>query len=576
MFKVYKKYIPHLIVCFALLFLEAFADLAMPEYMAQMMEKVVGGAGTLEILKIGGIMLGYAALVTGCSVLVGYIASVVGSGTSRKLREMLFSKVSDFSAAEFDKFRVSSLITRSTNDVTQVQMFTIMFVRIVMYAPILAVGGIIKAIANSTGMDTLVWVIVAAVGAIICSLAALMLIVQPKFTRLQKIVDRLNSVARESLTGKEVVRAFGAQRFEESRFDEVNTDLKKTQLFVNRIMGLFMPIVTVVMNGVAIAVIWLASYQATDIAMVTSMMAFIQYAVQIIMAFMMVTMVFVLMPRAVVSVKRINEVLKSKISIVDREGAIKAENTKGELVFENVSFRYGDSEDAVLKDISFTSLPGQTTAIIGATGSGKSTLIKLIPRLYDVSEGCVKLDGRDVRDYTVDSLRDNISFVPQKNVLLKGTIESNIKYNDIDGDGEDMKTAAEIAQATEFIDSKENGYGSEIAQGGGNVSGGQKQRLAIARALYKKAPVYIFDDSFSALDFKTDAALRAALKEKLADKNIIIVAQRVGSIMNADQILVLDEGRLVGKGTHSELMKTCSVYNEIAHSQLSKEELQNA
>ncbi len=576
MFKVYKKYIPHLIVCFALLFLEAFADLAMPEYMAQMMEKVVGGAGTLEILKIGGIMLGYAALVTGCSVLVGYIASVVGSGTSRKLREMLFSKVSDFSAAEFDKFRVSSLITRSTNDVTQVQMFTIMFVRIVMYAPILAVGGIIKAIANSTGMDTLVWVIVAAVGAIICSLAALMLIVQPKFTRLQKIVDRLNSVARESLTGKEVVRAFGTQRFEESRFDEVNTDLKKTQLFVNRIMGLFMPIVTVVMNGVAIAVIWLASYQATDIAMVTSMMAFIQYAVQIIMAFMMVTMVFVLMPRAVVSVKRINEVLKSKISIVDREGAIKAENTKGELVFENVSFRYGDSEDAVLKDISFTSLPGQTTAIIGATGSGKSTLIKLIPRLYDVSEGCVKLDGRDVRDYTVDSLRDNISFVPQKNVLLKGTIESNIKYNDIDGDGEDMKTAAEIAQATEFIDSKENGYGSEIAQGGGNVSGGQKQRLAIARALYKKAPVYIFDDSFSALDFKTDAALRAALKEKLADKNIIIVAQRVGSIMNADQILVLDEGRLVGKGTHSELMKTCSVYNEIAHSQLSKEELQNA
>ena len=576
MFKVYKKYIPHLIVCFALLFLEAFAELAMPEYMAQMMEKVVGGAGTLEILKIGGIMLGYAALVTGCSVLVGYIASVVGSGTSRKLREMLFSKVSDFSAAEFDKFRVSSLITRSTNDVTQVQMFTIMFVRIVMYAPILAVGGIIKAIANSTGMDTLVWVIVAAVGVIICSLAALMLIVQPKFTRLQKIVDRLNSVARESLTGKEVVRAFGTQRFEESRFDEVNTDLKKTQLFVNRIMGLFMPIVTVIINGVSIAVIWLTSYQATDIAMVTSMMAFIQYAVQIIMAFMMVTMVFVLMPRAVVSVKRINEVLKSKISIVDREGAIKAENTKGELVFENVSFRYGDSEDAVLKDISFTSLPGQTTAIIGATGSGKSTLIKLIPRLYDVSEGCVKLDGRDVRDYTVDSLRDNISFVPQKNVLLKGTIESNIKYNDIDGNVEDMKTAAEIAQATEFIDSKENGYESEIAQGGGNVSGGQKQRLAIARALYKKAPVYIFDDSFSALDFKTDAALRAALKEKLADKNIIIVAQRVGSIMNADQILVLDEGRLVGKGTHSELMKTCSVYNEIAHSQLSKEELQNA
>ena len=576
MFKVYKKYIPHLILCFVLLFVQAFADLAMPEYMAQMMEQVVGGAGTAEILKIGGIMLGYAALVTVCSVLVGYIASVVGSGTSKKLRKMMFAKVSDFSASEFDKFQVSSLITRSTNDVTQVQMFTIMFVRIVMYAPILAVGGIIKAIANSEGMGVLVWVIVAAVGVIICSLGVLMLIVQPKFTRLQKIIDKLNSVARESLSGKEVVRAFGTQQFEENRFDEVNTDLKKTQLFVNRVMGMFMPIVMVVMNGVSIAVIWIASYQATNIAMVTSMMAFIQYAVQIIMAFMMVTMVFVLMPRAVVSIKRINEVLKAKISIVDRENAVEAGDLKGELVFENVTFRYGDSEDAVLKDISFTSSPGQTTAIIGATGSGKSTLIKLIPRLYDVSEGSVKLDGRDVREYTVDSLRDNVSFVPQKNVLLKGTIESNIKYNDIDGNSEDMTAAAEIAQATEFIETKENKYESEIAQGGGNVSGGQKQRLAIARALYKKAPVYVFDDSFSALDFKTDAALRAALKEKLSDKNIIIVAQRVGSIMNADQILVLDEGRLVGKGTHSELMKNCSVYNEIAHSQLSKEELQNA
>ncbi len=576
MFKVYKKYIPHLILCFVLLFVQAFADLAMPEYMAQMMEQVVGGAGTVEILKIGGIMLGYAALVTVCSVLVGYIASVVGSGTSKKLREMMFSKVSDFSASEFDRFQVSSLITRSTNDVTQVQMFTIMFVRIVMYAPILAVGGIIKAIANSEGMGVLVWVIVAAVGVIICSLGVLMLIVQPKFTRLQKIIDKLNSVARESLSGKEVVRAFGTQKFEENRFDEVNTDLKKAQLFVNRVMGMFMPIVMVVMNGVSIAVIWIASYQATNIAMVTSMMAFIQYAVQIIMAFMMVTMVFVLMPRAVVSIKRINEVLKAKISIVDRENAVEAGDLKGELVFENVTFRYGNSEDAVLKDISFTSSPGQTTAIIGATGSGKSTLIKLIPRLYDVSEGSVKLDGRDVREYTVNSLRDNVSYVPQKNVLLKGTIESNIKYNDIDGNSEDMTAAAEIAQATEFIETKENKYESEIAQGGGNVSGGQKQRLAIARALYKKAPVYVFDDSFSALDFKTDAALRAALKEKLSDKNIIIVAQRVGSIMNADQILVLDEGRLVGKGTHSELMKNCSVYNEIAHSQLSKEELQNA
>lgn len=576
MLKAFKKYIPHLILSFALLFVQAYADLAMPEYMADMMTKVVGGAGTGEILRIGGIMLGYAALVTVCSVIVGYLAAVVGSGTSKIMRQQLFAKVSDFSAAEFDKFQVSSLITRSTNDVTQVQLFTIMLIRIVMYAPILAVGGIIKAVQNSTGMSVMVWVIVAAVGVIVCSLLALLLIVQPKFMGLQKIVDRLNLVARESLNGMLVVRAFGTQNYEEERFDKVNTELKDTQLFVNRVMSLFMPIVMVVMNGVSIAVIWIATYQATDVEMVTGMVAFIQYAMQIIMAFMMVTMVFVLMPRAAVSIRRINEVIRTDVSIKDKADAVKAEGLKGELVFDNVTFKYGESEDEVLRDISFTALPGQTTAIIGATGSGKSTLIKLIPRLYDVTEGKITLDGADVRDYTVESLRDSISYVPQKNVLFKGTIESNIKYSDENGTDEDMVKAASIAQATEFIDSKPTGYATEIAQGGGNVSGGQKQRLAIARALYKKAPVYVFDDSFSALDFKTDSMLRGALKEQLADKNIIIVAQRVGSIMNADQILVLDEGRLVGKGTHSELMKSCPVYSEIAHSQLSKEELANA
>lgn len=576
MLKIYKKYIPHFLVCFVLLFVEAYADLAMPEYMADMMTKVVEGAGTWDILKIGGIMLAYAALVTLCSVVVGYIASVVGSGSSKLIREKLFSKVSDFSAAEIDKFGVSSLITRSTNDVTQVQIFTIMLIRIVMYAPILAIGGIIKAVANSAGMSVLVWVIVAAVAAIVCTLAVLMLVVQPKFTGLQKIIDKLNLVARESLSGMMVVRAFGTREYEEARFDKVNDELKRTQLFVNRIMGLFMPVVIVVMNGVSIAVTWVAAYRASDIDMVTSMMAFVQYAVQIIMAFMMVTMVFVLMPRAVVSMRRINEVLKSDIAIKDREGAVKAENLKGELKFDNVSFRYGDSEENVLKNISFTAAPGEVTAVIGATGSGKSTLVKLIARLYDVSEGSVTIDGKDVRDYTVESLRDSISFVPQKNVLLRGTIESNIKYDEPEGGDEEMQRAASIAQASEFIDSKPDGYESEISQGGTNVSGGQKQRIAIARALFKKAPVYVFDDSFSALDFKTDAALRGALKDNLSDKNIIIVAQRVGSIMNADRILVLDEGKLVGNGTHADLMKSCPVYSEIAHSQLSKEELANA
>ena len=576
MFKFYKKYIPHLIACFVLLFVEAFADLAMPEYMAQMLEQVVLGASTGEILKVGGIMLGYAALVTACSVAVGYLASVVGSGVSMLMRRQLFEKVSDFSAAEFDKFKVSSLITRSTNDVTQVQMFTIMLIRIVMYAPILAIGGIVKAVANSSGMPSLVWVIVIAVVAIVCSLVTLLLIVQPKFSRLQKIIDKLNLVARENLTGLMVVRAFGTQEHEEKRFDEVNRELRDTQLFTSRVLGLFSPIVMLVMNGVSVAVIWIASYMASDIGMVTSMMAFIQYAVQIIMSFMMVTMVFVMMPRAVVSMRRINEVLKTPITITDREGALIAENISGELVFDNVTFKYGDSEDAVIKNISFKASPGETTAIIGATGSGKSTLVKLIPRLYDATEGSITLDGVDVRDYTVESLRDAVAFVPQKNVLLRGTVESNIKYSDASGSDEDMEQAAEIAQAAEFITSREKGYGSEIAQGGGNVSGGQKQRLAIARAVYKKAAVYIFDDSFSALDFKTDASLRAALKEKLADKNIIIVAQRVGSIMNADRIIVLDEGKAVGMGTHRELMKNCKVYAEIAHSQLSKEELENA
>lgn len=576
----YFRYWCLILAAFVLLVTEALCDLQLPDYMKNIVNTLTdlnAADKTRTILYYGGIMLGYAAATTVCAVAVGYIAALLGSKASRDLRRDLFDKVSAFSAADVDKFTVSSLITRSTNDVTQIQNFSIMLVRMVMYAPVMAIGGIVKAVRLTADMSYLLWVIVAAVALVLIAIIVLMAIVQPKFIKLQTLIDKLNGVAREGLNGMLVVRAFNAESREEARFDEVNRELTSVNLFTNRVMSALFPIINIAMNGVSVAVVWIASYFAENVTDVASMMAFMSYAVQIIMSFMVIIMVFVLAPRSLVSARRVDEVLNREISVRDGENAVDLVAPRGELEFDNVSFAYDGAEENAISGVSFRCVPGETTAIIGATGSGKSTIVKLIPRLYDATAGSVKLDGKDVRDYTLRSLREAVAFVPQKNLLFSGTVESNIKLageQAADGD-ERMKKAAEVAQATEFIGARDGGYKSEIAQSGGNVSGGQKQRLAIARALYKKSPVLVFDDSFSALDFKTDAKLRAALKENAADKNVVIVAQRVGTIMNADRIIVLDDGKVVGQGKHSELMKSCAVYADIARSQLSEEELKN-
>ena len=576
----YFRYWYLILAAFVLLVTEALCDLQLPDYMKNIVNTLTdlnAADKTRTILYYGGIMLGYAAATTVCAVAVGYIAALLGSKASRDLRRDLFDKVSAFSAADVDKFTVSSLITRSTNDVTQIQNFSIMLVRMVMYAPVMAIGGIVKAVRLTADMSYLLWVIVAAVALVLIAIIVLMAIVQPKFIKLQTLIDKLNGVAREGLNGMLVVRAFNAESREEARFDEVNRELTSVNLFTNRVMSALFPIINIAMNGVSVAVVWIASYFAKNVTDVASMMAFMSYAVQIIMSFMVITMVFVLAPRSLVSARRVDEVLNREISVRDGENAVDLVAPRGELEFDNVSFAYDGAEENAISGVSFRCVPGETTAIIGATGSGKSTIVKLIPRLYDATAGSVKLDGKDVRDYTLRSLREAVAFVPQKNLLFSGTVESNIKLageQAADGD-ERMEKAAEVAQATEFIGARDGGYKSEIAQSGGNVSGGQKQRLAIARALYKKSPVLVFDDSFSALDFKTDAELRAALTENAADKNVVIVAQRVGTIMNADRIIVLDDGKVVGQGKHSELMKSCAVYADIARSQLSEEELKN-
>lgn len=576
----YFRYWYLILAAFVLLVTEALCDLQLPDYMKNIVNTLTdlnAADKTRTILYYGGIMLGYAAATTVCAVAVGYIAALLGSKASRDLRRDLFDKVSAFSAADVDKFTVSSLITRSTNDVTQIQNFSIMLVRMVMYAPVMAIGGIVKAVRLTADMSYLLWVIVAAVALVLIAIIVLMAIVQPKFIKLQTLIDKLNGVAREGLNGMLVVRAFNAESREEARFDEVNRELTSVNLFTNRVMSALFPIINIAMNGVSVAVVWIASYFAKNVTDVASMMAFMSYAVQIIMSFMVITMVFVLAPRSLVSARRVDEVLNREISVRDGENAVDLVAPRGELEFDNVSFAYDGAEENAISGVSFRCVPGETTAIIGATGSGKSTIVKLIPRLYDATAGSVKLDGKDVRDYTLRSLREAVAFVPQKNLLFSGTVESNIKLageQAADGD-ERMEKAAFVAQATEFIGARDGGYKSEIAQSGGNVSGGQKQRLAIARALYKKSPVLVFDDSFSALDFKTDAKLRVALKENAADKNVIIVAQRVGTIMNADRIIVLDDGKVVGQGKHSELMKSCAVYADIARSQLSEEELKN-
>ena len=528
---------------------------------------------TTYILRTGAKMLALAFLGMAASILVGLLASRVGAGVGRRLRENVFRKVVGFSNAEFDKFSTASLITRSTNDIQQIQLLLVMILRMVLYAPIMAIGGIWKVFHTNVGMS---WIIGLAVAVIIVIVGFLFLVVMPKFKLIQNQVDKLNLVSREILTGLSVIRAFGTQKHEEERFDDANKALTKTNLFVNRAMTFMMPLMMFVMNSIAVLIVWVGGHSINDGAMqVGDMMAFIQYTMQIIMAFLMICMISVMLPRAAVSAGRVDEVLTSETLIHDPGNPSHIpEEGKGKIVFDHVSFRYPGAEEDVLHDISFTAEPGKTTAFIGSTGCGKSTLVNLIPRFYDVTDGKITIDGKDIRNVSQHELREKLGYVPQKAVLFSGDIASNILYGNPDGSEAEMTEAATIAQATEFIEQKKKKYKSTISQGGSNVSGGQKQRLSIARAIAKHPDVYIFDDSFSALDYKTDATLRAKLKEKTSESTVMIVAQRISTILHADQIIVLDDGQIVGKGTHKELLKTCEAYYQIASSQLSENELE--
>lgn len=529
---------------------------------------------TTYILHTGAKMLALAFLGMAASILVGLLASRVGAGVGRRLRENVFRKVVGFSNAEFDKFSTASLITRSTNDIQQIQLLLVMILRMVLYAPIMAIGGIWKVFHTNVDMS---WIIGLAVAVIIVIVGFLFLVVMPKFKLIQNQVDKLNLVSREILTGLSVIRAFGTQKYEEERFDDANKALTKTNLFVNRAMTFMMPLMMFVMNSIAVLIVWVGGHSINDGAMqVGDMMAFIQYTMQIIMAFLMICMISVMLPRAAVSAGRVDEVLTSETMIHDPKNPSHIpEEGKGKIVFDHVSFRYPGAEEDVLHDISFTAEPGKTTAFIGSTGCGKSTLVNLIPRFYDVTDGKITIDGKDIRNVSQHELREKLGYVPQKAVLFSGDIASNILYGNPDGSEAEMTEAATIAQATEFIEQKKKKYKSTISQGGSNVSGGQKQRLSIARAIAKHPDIYIFDDSFSALDYKTDVVLRRALKKETKDATTLIVAQRISTILHADKILVLDEGKIVGEGTHKELLKTCEVYQQIAMSQLSKEELEH-
>ena len=557
---------------------DSILDQAAISYVKSMYEQIgldTGHMSTVYILKTGAKMLGLAALGMAASILACLMASRVGAKVGRGLRRDTFRKVIGFSNAEFDKFSTASLITRSTNDIQQIQFLTVMILRIVLYAPVMAIGGILKV--SKTNVD-MFWIIGLAVLLIVMVVAVLFIVVMPKFKIVQNMVDKLNLVSREILTGLPVIRAFHTEKHEEERFDEANKDLTKLNLFVNRAMTFMMPTMMLVMNGITVLIVWVGGHSINDGAMqVGDMMAFIQYAMQIIMSFLMICMISVMLPRAAVSAERVDEVLKSEPKIHDpKEPKTLPKNGKGEVAFEHVSFHYPGAEEDVLHDITFTAKPGETTAFIGSTGCGKSTLVNLIPRFYDVTEGKITIDGQDVRDLTQHALRDKLGYVPQKGVLFSGNIASNIMFGNPAGSEQEMTEAAQIAQAVEFIDTKPERYKSPISQGGANVSGGQKQRLSIARAIAKHPDVYIFDDSFSALDYKTDTVLRSALKEKTTDSVVLIVAQRISTILHAEQIIVLDDGKIVGKGTHEELLKTCDAYYQIAASQLSESELKEA
>ncbi|MBC8569341.1 ABC transporter ATP-binding protein [Zongyangia hominis] len=555
-----------------LTFVSGFADLSLPALMSNIIDKGVATGNTGYIFTMGALMLALALLGMAATIVVGYFAARISTGLGRDLRKGIFRKVEEFALAEFDTFGTSSLITRTTNDVQQLQMFLMMLLRVVIMAPILCVGGIIMTLAKSASLSL---VVVVAVPFLIFMVMMIANRALPLSKSMQRKLDRVNMVMREKLTGIRVIKAFNNTEYEKGRFDEANKDLTQTTVKMQRTMALLMPAVMVILNFSTIGLMWFGGLRIQAGAMmVGDVMAVVQYVMQIMMSFVMMSMVFVMMPRASASAERIMEVIDSQITVTDPEQPRRApEDVKGSVEFRHVTFSYPGAPEPVIKDISFATAKGETTAIIGSTGSGKSTIIKLIPRLYDVTEGEVLVDGINVRDYAQKDLRAKIGYIPQKAVLFSGTIRSNILSGKEDATEEDMRAAAILSQSMEFIEQKEEQFDSPIAQGGTNVSGGQKQRLSIARAAVREPEIYIFDDSFSALDFKTDAALRAALKKKTQDAAVIIVAQRISTIMDADRILVMDEGQLIGVGTHRELLNTCEIYREIASSQLTAEEL---
>ena len=570
--KYYKRYIPVIILILLFLFGQAMCELALPGYMSDIINDGIVKGDMDYIRKTGLIMIGIAAVTAVCAVLGSMLAARVAAQSSRDIRKSLFEKVTSFSAAELEQFSTASLITRSTNDVQMVQQTTVLTLRLACFAPIMGIGAIIRALNTSVSLS---WTVGVALIVIVVIMVMMFLLVLPKFKVLQNKLDRLNLIMKERLSGILVIRAFTTEKNEEKRFDIANRDLTKINLFVNKAMSFMMPSLMFVMNGVSILIVWAGAHLIDDGSlMIGDMLAYLQYAMHVIMSFLFITMMFIMIPRAFVSAQRIGAVLDVEPSVKDKEQTASLTDAKGRVEFRDVSFAYPDAEEKTLDDISFTAEQGKNTAIIGGTGCGKSTLISLIPRFYDVTEGSITLDGVDLRDMKQHDLRENIGYVPQKGLLFSGTIGTNLQYGKEDATLAEMTDAAETAQAMEFINEKENGFDEEVSQGGTNVSGGQKQRLSIARALVKKPKVYIFDDSFSALDFRTDKALREALAEKVGDSTIIIVAQRINTIIDADQIIVLEEGRIAGKGTHEELLANCSVYKEIALSQLSEKELE--
>ena len=572
LFKHLKPYVWLIIPLVILTYLQVMANLQLPDYMAKIINDGIIGESMNAIYRNGGIML-LVTLGGGIAAVgVGFLATRVATSFARDIRRKVFEKVESFSIAEFNSLSTASLITRSTNDIQQIQMVTLMILRMVLMAPFMAIGALQNAIQNA---PELIWIIAMAVGALFVIIVVLFTTALPKFKILQKMVDTLNLVTRENLTGLRVIRAFNKEKTEEKKFDEANADLMKLNLFVNRLMIILQPFMMLLMNIALVAIVWFGAQLVSDNSIeIGNMMAFMQYATQVIMSFLMISIIFIMIPRASVSAKRVNEVLNTTATIRDPKNPKKpARNGHGRIEFRDVTFTYPDADSPVLSGINFTAEPGQTTAFIGSTGSGKTTLIGLIPRFYDVTAGQVLIDNVDVRDMRLRDLSGQIGYVPQKGVLFSGTVKSNVTYGNKRASTKEIDTAIKVAQASDFVKKLEDGLQSNISQGGTNVSGGQKQRLSIARALAVKPKVYIFDDSFSALDFKTDAKLRKALQKETAGKTVLIVGQRISTIMNADKIIVMDEGKIVGQGTHDELMKHNVVYQEIAHSQLSDEEL---